>query len=96
MGFVSNYINKLIDHPINQATEKVNVIVQSKIDDTVNSFWQNIFDIVNSSLDNVGLIVVMSTYILHMMDVPNAGKLCYTVFALYIVLKVALKASCLI
>ena len=96
MNFVNNYINKLIEHPLNQATEKVNLMVQSKIEDTVNSFWQNIFEIVNNSLDNVGLILVMSTYILHMMSVPNAGRYCYTIFALYMVLKVVLKASCLI
>jgi len=66
------------------------------INDAAHNFFKNMLDGLNTGLDIIGLITTMATWLLNMMSVPNAGKWCYTIFAFYIVLKVVLKALCLI
>lgn len=57
---------------------------------------KKIFFDINDFLDTAGLILVLTTWLMYIMSVPNAGKWCYIIFAFYIVGKVVLKAICLL
>ena len=57
---------------------------------------QWLLDSINNSIDGLGLITVMITWMLHMMSVPSAGKWCYITFAIYIVIKILIKSFSMI
>lgn len=64
--------------------------IEAGIHQTAFNTWHWILGGINNSIDGVGLIGVMITWMLHMMSVPWAGKWCYSIFALYIVIKILL------
>jgi len=65
--------------------------IESGVHQTAVNTWSWLLGSINNSIDGIGLIGVMTTWMLNMMSVPNSGKWCYTIFAVYIVVKILLK-----
>ncbi len=62
----------------------------------VTSTTHNLFLCISQMVDSVGLIFLMVTWLLNMMDVPSTRNWFYTVCAFYIIIKIILKAISLI
>lgn len=65
--------------------------IEDGIHQTAVNTWDWLLGNINNSIDGIGLIGIMTTWMLNMMSVPNSGKWCYTIFAVYIVAKILLK-----
>ena len=87
---IREYLLKKIEIDSNNLTDSVSNAISNGIYNGINNLWDKIVLSINGSIDTIGLIGIMSTWILNMMSVPNAGKWCYKIFAFYIVIKVVL------
>ena len=70
--------------------------IEAGIHQTATNTWHWMLSSINNSIDGLGLISIMITWMLHMMSVPWAGKWCYSIFALYIVIKILIKSLSMI
>ena len=70
--------------------------IENGIHQTIINTWNWLLGSINNSIDGIGLIGVMITWMLNMMSVPNAGKWCYTIFAFYIVIKILIRTLSII
>lgn len=89
---VTNSVNDSINETVNNSVEGVKESIKEGVAEATSNIWDQILHAVNNSIDGIALVLVMSTLLLNMMSVPNAGKWCYTIFAFYIVIKIMIKA----
>jgi len=87
---IREYLLKKIEINSNNLTDSVSNAISNGIYNGINNLWDKIVLSINGSIDTIGLIGIMSTWILNMMSIQNAGKWCYNIVAFYIILKVVL------
>jgi len=92
---IRDYILQKIETNSNNLTNNVSDAISTGISNGLSKLWDKFLISFNGSIDTIAIIGIMSTWMLNMMSVPSAGKWCYTIFALYIVIKVVLKVCLL-
>jgi len=88
---IREYILKKIETNSNNLTDSVSDAVSIGISNGLSKLWYKFLVATNGSIDTIAIIGIMSTWMLNMMSVQNAGKWCYNIVAFYIILKVVLK-----
>ena len=89
-------IREIITNYTTTQTEGLKYSIMEGFNKAVDNIWDKILSEIFHSIDGIGLILILVTWLLFMMSVPNAGKWCYTIFAVYIVAKITLKAFLLL
>jgi len=92
---IREYILKKIEINSNNLTDSVSDAISTGISNGLSKLWDKFIIVFSESIDTIAIVGIMSTWMLNMMSVPNAGKWCYVIFAFYIVLKVVLKVCLL-
>ena len=88
---IREYLLKKIETNSNNLTDSVSDAISTGISNSLSKLWDKFLVATNESIDTIAIIGIMSTWMLNMMSVQNAGKWCYNIIAFYIILKVVLK-----
>jgi len=88
---IREYLLKKIETNSNNLTDSVSDAISTGISNSLSKLWDKFLVATNESIDTIAIIGIMSTWMLNMMSVQNAGKWCYNIVAFYIILKVVLK-----
>ena len=88
---IREYLLKKVETNSDNLTNSVSDAISTGVCNGLHHLWDKFLIAFNGSIDTIGLIGIMGTWMLNMMSVPNAGKWCYKIIAFYIILKVVLK-----
>ena len=88
---IREYLLKKIELNSDNLTNSVSNAISTGISNGLSKLWDKFLVATNESIDTIAIIGIMSTWMLNMMSVQNAGKWCYNIVAFYIILKVVLK-----
>jgi len=88
---IREYLLKKIELNSDNLTNSVSDAISTGISNGLSKLWDKFLVATNESIDTIAIIGIMSTWMLNMISVQNAGKWCYNIIAFYIILKVVLK-----